>query len=286
MHSQERTDANMVPVLRFRLFKMPVTVKGSFLLIAGVIGFLNIWDPVRGSISLDGVEIAVAWIAIIFVSILIHELGHAVTARTFGSQVAIELNGLGGLTRWSVEEGMTPGRRALISAAGSAVGLLFGGLVWLVEQQFGPESGLTAFVLRELVFVNVFWGLLNWLPIRPLDGGHLLQSLLDKIAPKRADRIAKVIFTASAAAALAFGVWQGYLIIAILAGWLLLTEFSMSREPQPRTGLPTLSYDDPEEDDVDQVPPQVPPRIDTLEWSPQDGSDDAEEHEEPDESDH
>lgn len=283
MHSKERTGANMVPVLRFRLFNMPVTVRTSFLLVAGLIGFLSIWDPVRGSISFDGLQIAVAWIAIIFVSILIHELGHAITARMFGSQVAIELNGLGGLTRWSVEEGMTPGRRALVSAAGSAVGLLFGGVVWLIEQQFGPESGLTAFVLSELVFVNVFWGLLNWLPIRPLDGGHLLQSLLDKIAPKRADRIARVIFTASAAGALAFGVWQGYLIIAVLGGWLLLTEFTMGREPQPRVGLPTLSYDEPDEGDVDQVPPQVPPRIESLEWSPQDSSDDPEDQEGPDE---
>jgi stage IV sporulation protein FB len=259
----------MVSVLRFSLFRMPVTVRGSFLVIAGLIGFLNIWDPVRGSISLEGVQIAAAWIAIIFVSILVHELGHAVTARIFGSQVAIELNGLGGLTRWSVDGSMTPGRRALVSAAGSAVGLLFGGLAWLVETQVGPESGFVAFVLGQLVFVNVFWGLLNWLPIRPLDGGHLLQSLLDKVVPKRADEVARVIFTVTAAAALAFGLWQGRLIIAALAGWLLLSEFALGREPQPRAGIPTLSYDEPAEDEV----PGVPPRLESLEWSPSESSD-------------
>ena len=53
MHSQERTDANMVTVLRFRLFDMPVTVRGSFLAVAGLIGFLSIWDPVRGAVSFD-----------------------------------------------------------------------------------------------------------------------------------------------------------------------------------------------------------------------------------------
>lgn len=267
----------MVPVLRFRLFGMPVTVRNSFLLIAGLIGFLSIWDPVRGGVSFDGLEVALAWVGIIFVSILVHELGHAVTARIFGSTVAIELNGLGGLTRWSIEEGITPGRRALVSAAGSAVGLLFGGLVWVVETQFGPESGLTAFILAELVFVNVFWGLLNWLPIRPLDGGHLLQSLLEKVVPERADIIARGIFTTTAAAALAFGVWQGYLIIAALAAWLLLSEFSIGSAPQPRAGLPTLSYDDP----PDEEAPGVPPRIDSREWSPRD----SEEGEDPDEGD-
>ncbi len=84
MHAKERTAANMVPVLRFRLFDMPVTVRGSFLMVAGLIGFLTIWDPVRGAVSFDGVQLAIAWIAIIFVSILVHELGHAVTARRYG----------------------------------------------------------------------------------------------------------------------------------------------------------------------------------------------------------
>lgn len=266
--------------MRFHLFGMPVTVRGSFLMVAGLIAFLTIWDPVRGAVSSSGVRLAIAWIAIIFVSILVHELGHAVTARMYGSKVAIELNGLGGLTRWSIDGSMTPGRRALVSAAGSAVGILFGGLVWLFETQFGPDSGFVAFILGELVFVNVFWGLLNWLPIRPLDGGHLLQSLLEKVVPDRTERVAKVIFTSTAAGALAFSLWQGYIIIAVLSGWLLLAEFSTGRDPQPREGLPTLSYDDPPE----ERPPEVPPRIETLEWSPQEAAEEATEPEEPDES--
>lgn len=256
MHAQQRTDANMVPVLKFRLFKMPVTVRGSFLLIAAFIGFAGVGDLSQ----------SLAWIAIVFVSILIHELGHAFTARIFGSEVAIELNGLGGLTRWSVPEGeLKPGRRALIAAAGSATGLAFGGLVWLVAAQFAPYTSLTAFVLRNLIIVNVFWGLLNWLPIRPLDGGHLVQSLLDKIAPERAELIAKVIFTTTAAAAVAYAIVERSIFIGILAGWLLLSELSVGRQPRPQAGLPALSYDDPSEEET----PEVPPRMDSLgEWSP------------------
>lgn len=233
---------------------MPVTVRGSFLLIAALIGFVGVRDLASG----------VAWVGIVFVSILVHELGHALTARRFGSEVAIELNGMGGLTRWSVPEGeLTPGRRALIAAAGSATGLLFGGLVWAVAAQFGPYSPFTGFILENLIRVNVFWGLLNWLPIRPLDGGHLLESLLEKVAPNRADVIAKVIFTTTAAAAVALSIWQRLFIIALLAGWLLLSELTPQRtEPQPQQpgGLPTLSYDDGPSDEN----PQVPPRIDTL----------------------
>lgn len=263
MHAKERTAANMVPVLRFRLFDMPVTVRGSFLLIAALIGFAGVLEVAE----------TIAWIGIVFVSILIHELGHAVTARMFGSDVAIELNGLGGLTRWSVPEGqMTPGRRALIAAAGSAMGLVFGGLVWLVARQFGPYAPLTEFIVYYLVYVNVFWGLLNWLPVRPLDGGHLLESFLDKVVAERSEAIAKVIFTTTAAVALAVAIWQGFIIIAVLAGWLLLSEFSMGGQARQGGGLPTLSYDDPPDDEGSEVPP----RIQSLDWSadqPEDAGD-------------
>lgn len=235
-------------MLRFRLFNMPVTVRGSFLLIAALIGFAGVGNARQ-------LSWAIAWVAIIFVSILIHELGHALTARVFGSEVAIELNGLGGLTRWSAADGeMTPGRRALVAAAGSATGLLFGGLVWLSATQFGPYRPLTAFVVQSLIYVNVFWGLLNWLPIRPLDGGHLLETFLERFAPRRAELIARIVFMGTAAAAVAIALWLDEILIALLAGWLLLSELSTGRRPQPGVGLPALSYErDHEPDPNDAV---------------------------------
>jgi len=231
-----------VTVLRFRLFDMPVTVRGSFLIIAALIGFVGVGDATQTT----------AWIVIVFVSILIHELGHALTARMYGSAVAIELNGLGGLTRWSTPKGeLTPGRRALIAAAGSAVGLVFGGLVWLLASQFGPYEPLLGFILESTIYVNVFWGLLNWLPIRPLDGGHLLESLLEKVAPNRAETIARLVFTLTAAAALVVAINLRLIFIAVLAGWLLLSEFSMGRQTTVTTAIPMLSYDVPGEDEPD-----------------------------------
>ena len=70
----------------------------------------------------------VAWVAIVFVSILVHELGHALTARTMGAAVEIELNGVGGLTRWSVPASeFGPGRRALVAAPAHDSGTAGGG---------------------------------------------------------------------------------------------------------------------------------------------------------------
>lgn len=214
-------------------------------MIAALLGLSGIREP----------AFIVAWVLIVFVSILIHEFGHAFTARWLGAEVAIELNGIGGLTRWSVPAtDFGPGKRALVAFSGSAVGVVFGGLVWAVASQFGPYSGLTAFVISRLIFVNVFWGLLNWLPIRPLDGGHLFEALLEKIAPSRVDSIARVVFTATAAAALIAAIRFQLIFVAVLSGWLLLSEFNIGKTPQPRAPIPPLTYDPPEAGIVDVDP--------------------------------
>lgn len=227
----------------FHLLRIPVTVQPSFLLIAVAIAWF--------SGSTDWRFLA-TWILVIFVSILIHELGHALVARRFGAGVAIELNGLGGLTRWGVPDGdLTPGPRALVAAAGSAVGLAFGGLVWLASLWLGPFSEpVVRLAVRLLIYVNVFWGLLNWLPIRPLDGGHLLMSLLAKVAPVRADAIARVVFMLTSAAALYLALRNDLFFLAILAGWMLLSELTAGTRSAAPVSIPDFDYDAPDDDPV------------------------------------
>ncbi|MEX1134849.1 MAG: site-2 protease family protein [Acidimicrobiia bacterium] len=232
-------------MISFRLLRIPVTVRPSFLLIAALLG-----------LSAARVSLVFAWIAVVFVSILLHEMGHALTARAFGSEVEIELNAIGGLTSWTVpEEEFGPGRRAVVAAAGSGVGVVFGGLVWLFASLTGPYVGLAGFVVNTLIYVNLFWGLLNWLPIRPLDGGHLFSSLLEKIAPRRGETIANVVFMVTAAAGLTAALYFGLTFVALLAGWLLFGELTRGRPRRPQVPIPPMSFDrpppDPEPEEVD-----------------------------------
>ncbi len=223
----------------FRLFGIPVTIRPSFLVIAALIGFT----------SRSPIIYLVAWVAIVFVSILIHELGHTITARSYGAEVAIELNGIGGLTSWSVPgKELGPGQRALVAAAGSGVGVLFGGLVWLFDRYTGPYDEVAGFVVSNLILVNVFWGLLNWLPIRPLDGGHLFTSLLQKVIPSRAEVIANVVFFLTAAAALVVALLSQRIFLALIAGWLLMGELTRGRGGQvrPPTPIPQMTFDPPQ----------------------------------------
>lgn len=224
----------MVPMLTFRLLGIPVTIHPSFLIIAGLLG-----------LSSGRLALLFAWVGIVFISILIHELGHALTARAYGAEVEIELNAIGGLTSWSTPEGeLGPGRRAIVAAAGSAVGVLFGGAVWLVSRLTGPYDDIAGFVVSNLILVNVFWGLLNWAPIRPLDGGHLLTSLLEKVAPKNGEKIGNVVFLVTALGALAAAIWLQRIFVAVLAGWLVMGELSRGRARRPPpTSLPEMSFD-------------------------------------------
>jgi Zn-dependent protease len=244
----------MVPMLSFRLFGIPVTIHPSFLLIAGLLG-----------LSSGRLALLFAWVGIVFFSILIHELGHALTARAFGAEVEIELNAIGGLTSWSTDDGeLSPGRRALVAAAGSGVGVLFGGMVWFFDRYTGPYDDVSGFVVSNLVLVNVFWGLLNWAPIRPLDGGHLLTSLLEKLAPKNGDKIANVVFLLTAAGALAAAVWYQRIFLAILAGWLVMGELSRGRPRRPSTPLPEMTFDPPPSGPDESAPPaEVEPETET-----------------------
>lgn len=221
----------------FRLFGIPVTIHPSFLLIAALLGFSSRFPLVY----------LVAWVAIVFVSILIHELGHALTARSYGAEVEIELNAIGGLTSWAVPgKELGPGQRALVAAAGSGVGVIFGGLVWLFDRFTGPYDGVAGFVVSTLITVNVLWGLLNWLPIRPLDGGHLFTSLLQKVVPSKAEVIANVVFFITAAGALVVGLLTQRIFIALLAGWLLMGELTRGRQRRPPTSIPQMSFDPPQ----------------------------------------
>lgn len=121
-------------------------------------------------------------IAGIIASILLHELGHAFTARLFKTQVEeIELTGLGGVARFgsSLPRAVLP--RVAIYLAGPAANLL----LWLGLEPLAitaAQSGkpIVAFVLLQLASINFVLLVFNLLPAYPLDGGHTLDAILGK----------------------------------------------------------------------------------------------------------
>jgi Zn-dependent protease len=163
--------------LEFSLFGIPIRIHVWFWLMA-----LWLWTLDRG----QGWAGLLIWIAVVFQGILMHELGHALVGRVFGKRPRIELIALGGLTWWEQREAMSPGRSLLVSAAGPAVGVFVGSLALLLMDALRiPDPSIARYAFRSVIFVNLGWGLLNLLPVIPLDGGNIVASVMELLAPSR-----------------------------------------------------------------------------------------------------
>jgi Zn-dependent protease len=157
--------------LNFRLFGIDIRIHPMFWLVSAIMGWATLTR---------GFEYLLLWIACVFVSVLIHELGHVLMGRLFGTHGHIVLYSFGGLAigssalsnRW---------QRIAVYFAGPVAGFVLYGLVrWGVRYLApGMITPLVASVIWDLLIINLFWGLLNLLPIWPLDGGQISRDLCD-----------------------------------------------------------------------------------------------------------
>ena len=164
-----------------RVAGVPVHVGASWFLVAAVITlgfgpFVETQVDTRGPATY---AVSFAFAVLLYVSVLLHEFSHALTARAFGLPVrGITLHFLGGYTEIE-RESPTPGRDFVISAAGPVVSLLVALIAWLVARPVGLE--VVAFLLLWLAFANLLVGVFNLLPALPLDGGHMLRAVLWRV---------------------------------------------------------------------------------------------------------
>jgi membrane-associated protease RseP (regulator of RpoE activity) len=168
----------------------------------------------------------VAWLIVVAVSVIAHELGHALLARRFGAQVDMTLYALGGFTRWATSQPISPWRRVLVAAAGSAVGFVLGGLVYLaLRNDLVPtDARVVDFALESFWQVNILWGVLNWLPVRPLDGGHIFLGTMQALFGRTGERIADVVFPAVTILGGWYAYTQGFVFAAFFAIFILMDE--------------------------------------------------------------
>ncbi len=191
--------------IHFRIGSIPVRIHPLFWLIPLMLGIGPDVPPLHSFI----------WLGVVTVSILIHELGHALAIRYYGYRPWVTLYALGGLASYNPEDefGYDPvfvlgehlrryrntQRDVLISLAGPAAGFLFAALIiggiwasgarvdfdwdlaggriiqWHIDGVHNPSLAVT---LHYLLYINIFWGLVNLLPIFPLDGGQISRALL------------------------------------------------------------------------------------------------------------
>lgn len=185
--------------LRFRLFGVPVRVHPLFWLVTFLLGM-------NGGGGEDTMTHLLIWVGCVFVSILVHEFGHAGMAMFFGSSPSVVLYGMGGLCYYDDIDRQGPWQRIAVLICGPGAGFLllaavFGGYFALGRPTLSP-AGLE--ILWVLFWVNLIWGLVNLLPIWPMDGGQISVNVLSMINRRNGRRWAHVI---SLLAAGCLGIW-------------------------------------------------------------------------------
>ena len=219
--------------LHFRLLGIGVRVAPWFWIVNVLLG----WSFAKSVNAGSGGEISIGaalliWTAAVLVSIVIHEMGHALAFRYFGVDSHIVLYQFGGMAvpegsfrSHGYQRGDDPKRQIVISLAGPlsqilaaviVIAILFvGGFITVnplpfIHQLDFLEEGrqLPSLALRVLVAAftlsSIWWALLNLLPVYPLDGGQISREVITLINPREGIRYSLII---SIGAAVAVAVW-------------------------------------------------------------------------------
>jgi len=180
----------------------------------------------------------------LFVSVLLHELGHSVVAKRYGIAVPrITLFVFGGVSQIATEP-TSAGEEFWISAAGPAVSFVLALIFWEIRPLLVSSGPLLA-VAKYLALLNLVLGIFNLVPGFPLDGGRVFRSIMWGITKdfQRSTAIATVTGRFFGYAFIFYGVWQAIggnvfngLWIAFI-GWYLESAASSQGQSQLVKGL-------------------------------------------------
>jgi len=211
--------------VRFVLFGIPVAITPFFWIIALMFS--------TGSHQTPPLVVVINMFAILL-SILVHELGHALVIRyIFGAQPYVILHGFGGLTfheRPYYYRTPNAWGQILISFAGPAAGFLlsaiaFAALIFLRES-ISEGNYLNQF-LFVLCLIGIVWGIFNLLPVYPLDGGQISREICQMISPRNGIRVSLVISIIFAIGLGLLALQTGEVFLVLLCGFWAYGSFQM-----------------------------------------------------------
>jgi stage IV sporulation protein FB len=230
--------------LQFNFLGFQVRITWGFWIVAAVLGWTtsDLVDRMAlnriNNVEMDspGAPILLCiWIVALFISILVHELGHSLAMRYYGMNSRIVLYHFGGMAipdsfgswRGARLRNLGPREQVVISAAGPVLQILLGitflaiavglGLRTLetneVDYWFGtslkktnqvPSSAVVLMFFHGMVWPSIYWAIFNLAPILPLDGGHIMRGALFLSKNQQPARTAHMV---SVVAGAVIGLW-------------------------------------------------------------------------------
>lgn len=195
-------------------------INPSFWLVSALLGYYQ-------SGSLVGVAL---WIGVLLVSLLVHELGHALCAISFGRKAAVTILGMGGVTTFGTYD-LSRMKQVLIALSGplfSAVLFFFSYLGW---QFYAFDYPFIASIFYVLQWVNLIWMAINLLPVLPLDGGHIMQLALAGLFQEKGEKYANAVSLFLSAFFVIFFLLFSYYLAALLFGVFAFRAYNFIKRP-------------------------------------------------------
>lgn len=207
----------------FRLLGFDVRVQSGFVVFMVLI------------VVLYGNEFGLWLAGAVAVLTLIHELGHAVAARNAGAEASISLGFLAGYAAYRPTRPISRARQAWISFAGPGIhiGASVAILLAMGVNPLDPESFDDTAASYAIWWAGPAIGLMNLVPVLPLDGGNIVTHGLDAIVPGRAERL---MLYFSIGVTITGAVWVfaiGYQGFGIFIAFLLITQLQMLSATKP-----------------------------------------------------
>jgi Zn-dependent protease/CBS domain-containing protein len=192
-------------VTLFRVSGIPIRFHFTFLILAAILifgRFLGTYQVIK--------------VGGLFASVLLHELGHALTALRFGvGIVSITMYPIGGVARLASQP--TPWQELWITIMGPVVNLVIAGALYAV-QQADLAGGQWREVVSFLITGNIILFLFNMLPAFPMDGGRLLRAVIALSSNElKATRIASGVGQVVAVLMAIFGLFSGHILLLFIA---------------------------------------------------------------------
>jgi len=194
--------------------RIPIRLHWSFW---GLMAFYALQALFSG--GLGALVSSVSLLAVLFGSVVLHELGHALAARSFGIRTAhITLYPFGGIAAL-LDMPRTPRQELVVALAGPAVNFVLAagfGVLWILT---GLGWGLPAI----LVGINLVMGLFNLVPAFPMDGGRVLRALLaQRMGWRRGSELAMKVGRVFAWGFIGIGVLSWTPSLLLVGGFLLI----------------------------------------------------------------
>lgn len=270
----------------FSLFGIPVYLHASFFIIVPLLAwFLSESVPIYAqwtTVEADVVELfqitrdpdtgaydtgrpvagflfGVALTLGLYLSVLVHEFGHALTALPYGVKTErITLWFLGGLAGFK-QMPRQKGAEAVVAIAGPITSLAVAGVCLALAIVSSGEATVWQLVVQSLVVVNVILAVFNMIPALPMDGGRVLRSLLALVLPFETATFASVVVSrVFAVLFVVVGLWQIDLMLAAIGVFIWMAGGAENRQAALESALKDVRVGDVMNRNVTAVPPMLP----------------------------